>query len=192
MLSLFQLDSFPNEEMAFIFNVLFVIVLIFELKVLLRQRKSSSDKGSLIFIIISVFVPLLITLLANYLSIGKINTNVSYFGIFILLFGFILRQYSVYVLGKFFVPVVKLQKGQKLIREGPYRLIRHPSYTGLLLEIAGFGLALSNIIGFFAALLFFIPAVLYRIKIEERFLVQNLKGYKEYVKESWKLVPFVY
>jgi len=81
--------------------------------------------------------------------------------------GIALRWRSAAVLGKYFTFDVAIQTGQILIEVGPYRYIRHPSYTGALLTLLGFGLALGNWAGLVANLSCLGFAYAYRIPIEE-------------------------
>jgi len=69
-----------------------------------------------------------------------------------MLMGIGLRWYSATVLGKYFTFDVAVQSGQMLVEAGPYRYVRHPSYSGALLTLLGFGLALGNWAGLAAAL----------------------------------------
>ena len=190
--TLFPLKNFPNELTATIFSILFVTILLIELRILLRYSNNEEDKGSLWLIVLGILIPLIITIVLSYTNIGQISTSVSYLGLTILLVGFLLRQYSIFILGKFFTPVVEKQKDHKIIQHGLYKYIRHPSYTGLLLEITGFALSLSNIVSLIITLIFFIPAISYRIKIEEQFLSKQFKEYEDYKKQTRKLIPFVY
>lgn len=73
-------------------------------------------------------------------------------GIVLMIAGIALRQCSIVVLGKYFTSDVAAQSGHSLIEVGPYRYVHHPSYTGALLTLLGFGLALGNWAGLTAAL----------------------------------------
>ena len=189
---LFPLKNFPNETFAVIFSILFIIILIIEPKILLRYKSKKEDKSSLMFIILGIFMPVVTNIFLSYTNIGEINTTVSYLGLIIIISGFVLRQYSIKILGRFFTPVIMLQKDQKLIQEGPYKYIRHPSYTGLLLELTGLSLSLSNWLSLLITLILFLPVINYRIKIEEEFLNKNFKGYPNYQKRTKKLIPYIY
>ncbi|MEK6894480.1 MAG: isoprenylcysteine carboxylmethyltransferase family protein [Nanoarchaeota archaeon] len=176
-----------------IFWILFVIILLFELRILFRNKRSSYDKGSLQLFTIIGYGLIIFIFLLHYLDIGSFNiVFLSYFGLLILLSGFVLRQWSIHVLGSFFIPVVNIQKKQIVINKGPYRHLRHPSYTGLFFELFGLSFVLLNWAGLIAIFALFLPVILYRIKLEEEFLSKNLKGYKEYMKKTWKIIPFVY
>jgi protein-S-isoprenylcysteine O-methyltransferase Ste14 len=107
--------------------------------------------------------------------------------------GIALRQYSMAVLGKYFTFDVAVSSGHAVIETGPYRYIRHPSYTGALLTLLGFGLALGNWAGLAAALCCMAFAYTYRITVEEAALTTALgEPYKQYVSRTWRLVPFLF
>jgi len=109
------------------------------------------------------------------------------------LMGIVVRQYSMKLLGQFFTFDVAIHTGHTLIEIGPYRYIRHPSYSGALLTMLGFGLALGNWAGLSVALLCLAIAYTYRIAVEEAALTAALgDSYKQYVNRTWRLVPFLF
>jgi protein-S-isoprenylcysteine O-methyltransferase Ste14 len=88
--------------------------------------------------------------------------------------------------------VVKVEAGQKLISDGPYRLVRHPMYSGLALMMAAVGFALGSYVAVAPALLT-IPLLVYRLNDEEQVLRKELPGYGEYCEKTrWRLAPGVY
>jgi protein-S-isoprenylcysteine O-methyltransferase len=104
-----------------------------------------------------------------------------------------LRYWAVSHLGRFFTTHVTIQQQHRLITSGPYRLIRHPAYTGLLLALAAAGIAMGDLL----ALLFLTLPTFYtfslRISIEERMLQQKFASlYQDYCKTSWRLLPWLY
>mmetsp|Transcript_51605 Transcript_51605/g.63133 ORF Transcript_51605/g.63133 Transcript_51605/m.63133 type:complete len:210 (+) Transcript_51605:41-670(+) len=111
----------------------------------------------------------------------------------LVLFGIPFRIYSKYILGKHFTYVVSIQKDHTLIDYGPYKIVRHPGYTGSILSYFGNAIWLQNpiwyVTSFFAS-----KALLKRIENEEEML-QNKFGdkYIEYKKNvKYKLIPFIY
>jgi protein-S-isoprenylcysteine O-methyltransferase Ste14 len=104
-----------------------------------------------------------------------------------------LRLWSVITLGQYFTYVVKVTPDQKVVDTGPYRLIRHPSYTGGTLTGIGIGLSLGYagapaIIGATSLL-----AYLIRIRVEERALAETIgEPYRAYMARTKRLVPFVW
>jgi protein-S-isoprenylcysteine O-methyltransferase Ste14 len=114
-------------------------------------------------------------------------------GVCLLVLGVWLRMWAIVLLGQFFTAVVAVQPGQVVIEKGPYRFIRHPSYTGTLLAAFGGAVMCQSFIALVLTVLALVPAYLYRIAREESWLVEQLgKPYAEYKARSKKLVPFVY
>ena len=95
-------------------------------------------------------------------------------GIVTMCFGFLLRHWSIHILGKYFRTTVELERDHKVAQTGPFRYIRHPSYSGMILFCIGYGLVAQNWLSLIAAVLFPTVSLLYRIKIEEAALVQGI------------------
>ena len=107
--------------------------------------------------------------------------------------GAALRWWAIRHLGRFFTVDVAVAAGQKVVDDGPYRLVRHPSYTGLLLESAGLGLAMDHVLGFALLVVPLLLVLLHRIRIEEQALRQGLgEPYAAYCQRTRRLVPWVY
>ena len=69
---------------------------------------------------------------------------INLIGLSLFVGGIMLRWYSIARLGRFFTVDVSIAREHRLIDSGPYRFIRHPSYTGALIAFLGFGLCLGN------------------------------------------------
>lgn len=107
--------------------------------------------------------------------------------------GLYLRYAAVIGLGRFFTTHVAILNGHRLIEDGPYRLLRHPAYTGLLMALAAAGLAMGDGLALCSLLLCSGWAVANRIKIEERMLEQEFgDSYLVYRKRRWRLLPWFY
>lgn len=114
-------------------------------------------------------------------------------GAVLAILGLILRWYAIYRLGRWFTVDVALSSEQVLLREGPYRFIRHPSYTGALLTLMGIGVLMGNVGAIALMMLPALAAFLYRIRVEERALAQAFRmQWSDYCAQSWRLVPGVY
>ncbi len=108
-------------------------------------------------------------------------------------FGLVLRWWSIIQLGRFFSVNVAIAHDHELIEAGPYRYVRHPSYTGVLVAFLGFGLSLGNWAALLGLLLPIFIAFLYRMHIEERTLIDALgEKYVRYCGRTKRLVPFLY
>lgn len=192
-MALGYLQNFPNYFVGILFTTLLFIIISVELRVFSKQRLAegfSHDRRSLMFILMGVVLSLFSLFLFPYLGIGKINTNFTYLGIFIMMCGFILRQWSIQILGKLFTPVISIQQDHRLITKGPYKYVRHPSYSGLLLELLGASLAVFNWMSFILVFCFMLPPLIYRIKVEEKELTKQFgQDYIDYKKKAKMLIP---
>jgi protein-S-isoprenylcysteine O-methyltransferase Ste14 len=107
--------------------------------------------------------------------------------------GLLLRWWSFASLGRYFTVVLKTSEDQPVVVRGPYKVVRHPSYAGLLLAFVGCGLMLGNWVSAASAVALVLVALLYRLRIEERALNAALgRSYGEYAATRARLVPFVW
>ena len=104
-----------------------------------------------------------------------------------------LRWYSIYHLGRFFTVNVAIHSGHEIIDTGPYKRIRHPSYTGALLAFLGLALCLDNWVSLALIVLPTVLAFGHRISIEEHALANALGSpYTSYMRRTKRLVPWIY
>jgi protein-S-isoprenylcysteine O-methyltransferase len=107
--------------------------------------------------------------------------------------GMALRLWAVRTLGRLFRTVVLIHDHHRLIDDGPYRVLRHPSYAGSLLTLAGLGLALGNWLSLLAAVLGALVGFTRRIRIEEAALHARFgDAYMAYARRTWRLVPWLW
>lgn len=103
------------------------------------------------------------------------------------------RIWAILTLGRFFKFVVVIQEGHEVVTRGPYRFLRHPSYTGGLVALLGIGLALANRLSILAATLIPLAAILVRIRVEEARLVAALgQDYRDYAARTRRLIPGIW
>jgi protein-S-isoprenylcysteine O-methyltransferase len=96
-------------------------------------------------------------------------------------------------LGRWFTNVVTTQAEQKIVRDGLYRYIRHPSYTGSLIFFLGIGISTGSVWGAVLVMALMSYALLRRIKVEEKVLAASFgQEYLDYMKTTKKLVPFIF
>jgi protein-S-isoprenylcysteine O-methyltransferase len=117
----------------------------------------------------------------------------SCLGLGAMLGGLFLRWWSIIYLGRFFTVNLAVSAGHRVIDSGPYRLIRHPSYAGLLLVIAGVALCFGNLVSILVLLIPCVALLLKRMRVEEAALAEGLgESYRAYMKRTKRLVPCVY
>ncbi|MBM3276398.1 MAG: isoprenylcysteine carboxylmethyltransferase family protein [Candidatus Sericytochromatia bacterium] len=103
--------------------------------------------------------------------------------------GLALRTWAVYTLGRYFTWNVEVQSDQPVIESGPYRFVRHPSYTGALITYVFVPVFLHSWIAAIAGLIALPAAFARRIRHEERLLRDTLPGYSSYIDRTGALFP---
>jgi protein-S-isoprenylcysteine O-methyltransferase Ste14 len=111
-------------------------------------------------------------------------------GLTLLWAGIALRLWAVFTLGDFFKTSVVIQDDHRVVDTGPYRWVRHPSYSGALVTAIGIGIALADWTSVAIMIVFPLSAFLIRIRLEERVLSQELgEAYRSYTRRTARLVP---
>jgi protein-S-isoprenylcysteine O-methyltransferase Ste14 len=114
-------------------------------------------------------------------------------GIFFILLGIIIRWTAIFTLRKYFSVYVRIREDHKVIKNGLYRYIRHPSYTGGLITYFGIGLYFCSWLSILVMIVPLFLAYLYRIHFEEKALTQALgNDYIVYAKSTKRLIPGIY
>ncbi len=104
--------------------------------------------------------------------------------------GLAIRIWAIVALGQAFRTTVEVDPGQAVISTGPYARIRHPSYAGLLLILAGFGFAVGGWRSLAVCVLLPLPALLLRIRVEEAEMTRVLGDtYRRYQQHTKRLIP---
>lgn len=162
----------------------------------LRAGARRQDKGSRVVLIsvltLGILVGTLLAVAVPATAITSARPFLFWLGILLIYVGIALRLYAIHVLGAFFTTAVAVAPGQTVIETGPYRLIRHPSYTGFLITLLGFGLCLTNWLSLLVIMACALIGFSYRIRVEEQVLQEQLgQRYQEYMRRTKRLIPFV-
>ncbi len=162
----------------------------------LRAGARRQDKGSHVVLLCLIMFGLLLGVLLAFevpaTAIIGASDILFWLGILLMYAGIALRLYAITVLGVFFTTTVAVAPEQTVIETGPYRLIRHPSYTGILLILLGFGLSFTNWLSLLIIMGCALIGFSYRIQVEEHVLkVQLGQRYQEYMRHTKRLIPFI-
>jgi protein-S-isoprenylcysteine O-methyltransferase Ste14 len=111
-------------------------------------------------------------------------------GLVLIWIGLAVRGWAVLALGGSFSTFIQVDEGQPVVTSGPYRWIRHPAYTGLLLICLGFGVGIGNWLSIVVCAVVPLLGLLPRIAVEEAELVRVLgEQYRDYQKTTHRLIP---
>jgi protein-S-isoprenylcysteine O-methyltransferase Ste14 len=172
----------------------------FELFMNIRQRSktkaaSSGDKGSLWLLYGLITLGYTLSFALGATKMGRMPHWNTFFVVGIVLFsiGLIIRIHSMLTLKQYFTFSVAKVDQHKIIETGLYKYIRHPGYLGQWIIFLGISLALSN---WLSVVLMMIPTIagyLYRIRVEEKFMADQLgTEYLNYKSRTKKIIPLVY
>jgi len=155
-----------------------------------QRVRSLSGVVSNFMVVLAWMAALVFSLIFGKIGIAFLPELVYYVGLAVMVAGIAFRQWSIFVLGRYFSSVIGVQKEQKVVDSGPYHWIRHPSYTGALIFYAGMGLAVQSWAAVLVDVAIFGLVYGYRIFIEEKVLISELgNSYAEYMKRTKRLIP---
>jgi len=177
---------------------LYCVWLVSELVVLrpARDRSGSNvDRRSMLLLASSNMLAPALSIACYFFGIAGagLPPPVQFIGVSLMIVGFSMRWSGMWTLRKFFSANVAVQKDQRLVIRGPYRLVRHPGYFGGWLGFTGLGLALNNWIAVALLGVLTVPAFLYRISVEEQVLRAAFSNdYIDYSARVKKFIPLVW
>ena len=126
-------------------------------------------------------------------AIPWLRPQVTIAGMVVILLGTALRWWAIFTLGRNFTIDVAVRSTQSVVQSGPYRFVRHPSYTAILIMLLGVGMALANWASLVAILAGGLIGLLYRVRVEERALVEGLgQPYMDYMRTTRRFIPFIF
>ena len=171
---------------------------VIEIRQALNRRAEATplDRGSLVIVRLCAAVGIILAGLA----VAKVTVTAFPYspvifglGLGVIWAGIALRWWCFRTLGHYFTFTVMTSANQPVITTGPYRILRHPSYAGILLVLAGIGISYGNWLSL--AALIFLPLIgfINRIHVEEAALSATLgAAYTTYASSRKRLIPFVW
>lgn len=186
---------------AQIFWFSYVTWALFEMWVWSRDRRKAEgekqDRGSLLFISCCMGLGFSMLFSAPWLApFARMQlpaAPIFYLAIILIWSGLLFRFWAIRTLGKFFRYTVFIHDEHRLVTAGPYRILRHPSYTGALMTITGIALAMYNWVSFGAAIAFALLAYGRRMQVEEAALeIKFGDAFRQNRARTWALIPCVW
>ncbi len=181
-------------------NVIAIAFLAFEATISLTRRPlpnaEGKDRGTFQLIWIAITLAIMLGIYAGIAAPAArfpAAEAIYPYGFALFALGAGVRAWSIWTLGRFFTVQVAIASDHKLIENGPYRVLRHPSYTGSLMMFVGYLLCFGNALTMAIVLLVVIVVFTRRIHVEEIALADAFgDGWRAYAKRTWRLVPLIY
>ncbi len=193
---------------AWIFFGLYLVSVLFNMLIFLKfnpevvAARSKIIKGKMkwwdkVYAVFYISSILLISIVCG-LDVGRfqlsnLGTEFLAAGVIMFIPGWLLVMWAM-VENRFFEGAVRIQKerGHKVVSTGPYAIIRHPGYAGMILFYGCAPLILGSLYGLVPALLL-AAAFVFRTHFEDKMLYEELEGYKEYTKKvKYRLIPGIW
>lgn len=159
-------------------------------------KKLTKEKGCIqhrwtLFALTLVHASICILTVVEYLLIKRqLNVFMSALGLFLFLLSLFLRKWSIKALGKYHSVHIEIRDHHRLIKEGPYKYMRHPYYLSVMLELVGFPLIPNAYFSFLISLCFYFPLVFIRLYLEEIEMINKFgDSYDIYKNEIMGLLP---
>ena len=175
-----------------IFWIIFIgywIVSAIGVKKNIHNNEWRRDAGIRILFIIIIIVLLQVNSLRHFFEYqsGLVAQTI---GVVLCGAGIAFAIWARWCLGRNWSGTPSMKEGHELVTTGPYRFVRHPIYTGML--VALFGSALTIGMVFLAIFVIFCANFIYRIPIEEKYMMRLFpEKYQEYKKKTKALIPFI-
>ena len=191
--------SDPGARIAF--SIVVGVFVVLEQRTRLKSRRNRhgtrADHGSLVVVSLAVGLGVaggcLVAGRVTSAAIPDARWVLFVAGLALMCAGIALRQWAILLLGRFFTVDVRVHAEQPVIDHGPYRRLRHPAYTGLLLTVLGIGLALGNWAALPIVILLPTAGLVVRIHAEERALLDGLgEPYRRFAATRARLIPGVW
>ena len=137
----------PGAQVVFWLLVGLMIATEYVMRFRIRRGGRTVELWSLAVVFVTIFIGIgggvrLATWQPGRVTAGDWPLFIA--GVCLMAFGLLVRQWAIFTLGRYFTPDVRVHAHQVVVDRGPYRWVRHPSYTGLVLFHVGLGLALTN------------------------------------------------
>jgi protein-S-isoprenylcysteine O-methyltransferase Ste14 len=172
----------------------FALEIVLVVRDLVRRRaRTASDRGTRGIVAVSLGGSVFIgSLLGRWVPALDTPAPAAFAvaGLVVIWVGLAVRVWAVTALGGSFSTFVQVVADQAVVTRGPYRWVRHPSYTGLLLVVLGFGLGAGNWSSLLVCAVVPLLGLLPRIAVEESEMIRVLgERYRSYQRTTRRLVP---
>jgi len=193
--------NFGIQEYLFLFIISEIIVglilpfiIIKEEKEKIVELKIYSLVGFILYVLFGMTFIVILASIDYYYNFSLFNYNLGYIiGFSLFIIGLVLQGIAEATLGKYYLPSIGTVEGQKIIKNGIYKYIRHPGYFGEIIIFFGLGFVTYSLLGILGAFIVSLMIYFGEVIPEEKYMLEKFgKEYEEYMKETFRFIPYIF
>jgi len=193
--------NYGIQEYLFLFIVIEIIVglilpfiLIKGKKVKIIELKLYSLVGFILYVLVGMTFIVILASIDYYYNFSLFDYNLGYsIGFILFILGLVLQGVAEATLGKYYLPSIGTVEDQKIIKNGIYKYIRHPGYLGEILIFFGLGFVTYSLLGILGAFIVSLMVYFGKVVPEEKYMLEKFgKEYEEYMKETFRFIPYIF
>lgn len=155
------------------------------------------DGGTLRLLLVTIYASIFLAVWLSHAHLlpfpAPLHAPLFHAGLGLMAGGLVFRWWAIHVLGRYFTVNVAIADDHRIVRAGPYRWLRHPSYTGALATFLGFGLCQGDMLSLLVVGMPVTCVFLWRIRVEEQVLATAFPvDYPAYVRQTRRLLPGIW
>jgi protein-S-isoprenylcysteine O-methyltransferase Ste14 len=193
--------NYGIQEYLFLFIVTEIIVGLVLPFILIKGEKGKiielklySLVGFILYVLIGMTLIVILASIDYYYNFSLFDYNLGYsIGFILFILGLVLQGVAEATLGKYYLPSIGTVEDQKIIKNGIYKYIRHPGYLGEILIFFGLGFVTYSILGILGAFIVSLMVYFGEVVPEEKYMLEKFgKEYEEYMKETFRFIPYIF
>ncbi|MFZ8856158.1 MAG: methyltransferase family protein [Candidatus Nanopusillus sp.] len=193
--------NYGIQEYLFLFIVTEIIVGLVLPFMLIKGEKGKiielklySLVGFILYVLVGMTLIVILASIDYYYNFLLFDYNLGYsIGFILFILGLVLQGVAEATLGKYYLPSIGTVEGQKIIKDGIYKYIRHPGYLGEILIFFGLGFVTYSLLGILGAFIVSLMVYFGEVIPEEKYMLEKFgKEYEEYMKETFRFIPYIF
>jgi protein-S-isoprenylcysteine O-methyltransferase Ste14 len=193
--------NYGIQEYLFLFIVTEIIVGLILPFILIKGEKGKimelklySLVGFILYVLVGMTLIVILASIDYYYNFSLFDYNLGYsIGFILFILGLVLQGVAEATLGKYYLPSIGTVEGQKIIKNGIYKYIRHPGYLGEILIFFGLGFVTYSLLGILGAFIVSLMVYFGEVVPEEKYMLEKFgKEYEEYMKETFRFIPYIF
>jgi protein-S-isoprenylcysteine O-methyltransferase Ste14 len=193
--------NYGIQEYLFLFIVTEIIVGLVLPFILIKGEKGKimelklySLVGFILYVLVGMTLIVILASIDYYYNFSLFDYNLGYsIGFILFILGLVLQGVAEATLGKYYLPSIGTVEGQKIIKNGIYKYIRHPGYLGEILIFFGLGFVTYSLLGILGAFIVSLMVYFGEVVPEEKYMLEKFgKEYEEYMKETFRFIPYIF